>query len=101
MDLVLTRTLPSQNDCLARAVRGNGLRERESRRRECGCWRGLECARQRSRVSGFGRVSIGTRLTSKPDSMTGANMNLVTVNVKLGENDPDPEQHLEPVTHMT
>jgi len=97
MDLVLTRTLPSQNDCLARAVRGNGLRERESRRRECGCWRGLECPRQRSRVSGFGRVS-------KRDprvNMTGANMNLVTVNVKLGENDPDPEQHLEPVTHMT
>jgi len=29
--------------------------------------------------------------------MTGANMNLVTVNVKLGENDPEPEQKLEPV----
>lgn len=31
--------------------------------------------------------------------MTGANMNLVTVNVKLGENDPEPEQKLEPVCH--
>jgi ADP-ribose pyrophosphatase len=29
--------------------------------------------------------------------MTGANMNLVTVNVKLGESDPEPEQKLEPV----
>ena len=29
--------------------------------------------------------------------MTGANMQLVTVNVKLGENDPEPDQHLEPV----
>jgi hypothetical protein len=37
---------------------------------------------------------MGTELT---DSMTGANMNLVTVNVKLGENDPEPEQKLEPV----
>jgi hypothetical protein len=27
--------------------------------------------------------------------MTGANMNLVTVNVKLGENDAEPEQHLD------
>jgi ADP-ribose pyrophosphatase len=31
-------------------------------------------------------------------SMTGANFNLVTVKVKLGENDPDPEQHLEEVS---
>lgn len=30
--------------------------------------------------------------------MTGANMNLVTVNVKLGENDPEPEPKLEPVS---
>jgi ADP-ribose pyrophosphatase len=29
--------------------------------------------------------------------MTGANMNLVTINVKLGKNDPEPEQKLEPV----
>lgn len=29
--------------------------------------------------------------------MTGANMNLVTINVKLGENDPEPEQNLDPV----
>jgi len=29
--------------------------------------------------------------------MTGANMNLVTINVKLGENDPEPEQKLDPV----
>lgn len=29
--------------------------------------------------------------------MTGANMHLVTVNVKLGENDPEPEQKLDPV----
>jgi hypothetical protein len=29
--------------------------------------------------------------------MTGANMKLVTVNVKLGENDPEPEPKLEPV----
>jgi hypothetical protein len=29
--------------------------------------------------------------------MTGANMNLVMVDIKLGENDPDPEQKLEPV----
>ena len=29
--------------------------------------------------------------------MTGANMNLVTVNVELGANDPEPDQHLEPV----
>lgn len=29
--------------------------------------------------------------------MTGANMNLVTVNVKLGENDEEPEQHLDDV----
>ena len=33
--------------------------------------------------------------------MTGANMNLVTVNVKLGENDPEPEQKLEPVWYST
>lgn len=39
-------------------------------------------------------VNTGARLT---DRMTGANMNLVTVNVKLGENDPEPEQKLEPV----
>jgi ADP-ribose pyrophosphatase len=31
--------------------------------------------------------------------MTGANMNLVTVNVKLGENDPEPDQKLEPVCY--
>jgi hypothetical protein len=31
--------------------------------------------------------------------MTGANMHLVTVNVKLGENDPEPEQKLDPVGH--
>jgi hypothetical protein len=30
-------------------------------------------------------------------SMTGANMRLVTVNVKLGEKDEDPEQHLDEV----
>jgi hypothetical protein len=30
--------------------------------------------------------------------MTGANMNLVNINVKLGENDPEPEQKLEPVS---
>jgi hypothetical protein len=30
--------------------------------------------------------------------MTGANFNLVTVKVKLGENDPDPEQHLDEVS---
>jgi hypothetical protein len=30
--------------------------------------------------------------------MTGANMNLVTVNVKLGENDEDPQQHLDEVS---
>lgn len=29
------------------------------------------------------------------DSMTGANMKLVTVNVKLYEDDPEPEQHLD------
>lgn len=29
--------------------------------------------------------------------MTGANFNLVTVKVKLNENDPEPEQHLEEV----
>ena len=29
--------------------------------------------------------------------MTGANMQLVTVNVQLGEDDPDPEQKLDPV----
>jgi hypothetical protein len=32
--------------------------------------------------------------------MTGANMNLVTVNVKLGENDEDPQQHLDEVSFM-
>lgn len=32
-------------------------------------------------------------------SMSGANMHLVTVNVKLGENDPEPEQKLDPVSH--
>ena len=32
--------------------------------------------------------------------MTGANMKLVTVNVKLGENDEDPEQHLDQVSHV-
>lgn len=32
--------------------------------------------------------------------MTGANMNLVTVNVKLGENDEDPQQHLDEVRSM-
>jgi hypothetical protein len=30
--------------------------------------------------------------------MTGANMKLVTVNVKLGENDEEPEQHLDDVS---
>ena len=30
--------------------------------------------------------------------MSGANMNLVTVNVKLGENDEEPEQKLDPVS---
>lgn len=30
--------------------------------------------------------------------MTGANMNLVTINVKLNENDPEPEQKLDPVS---
>jgi hypothetical protein len=29
--------------------------------------------------------------------MTGANMNLVTVNVKLREDDTEPEQHLDQV----
>lgn len=32
------------------------------------------------------------------DRMTGANMNLVTINVKLGENDNEPEQKLEPAS---
>ena len=30
-------------------------------------------------------------------SMTGANFNLVTVRVELGEDDPEPEQHLDEV----
>jgi hypothetical protein len=30
--------------------------------------------------------------------MTGANMKLVTVNVKLNEGDEDPEQHLDQVS---
>jgi hypothetical protein len=30
--------------------------------------------------------------------MTGANMKLVTINVELGENDEDPEQHLDQVS---
>ncbi|KAK8865728.1 hypothetical protein IAR55_000874 [Kwoniella newhampshirensis] len=36
----------------------------------------------------------------KDPGMSGANMHLVTVNVKLGENDPDPEQKLEPGEHI-
>lgn len=33
-------------------------------------------------------------------SMTGANFNLVTVRVKLGENDADPEQNLDEVSEL-
>ena len=33
--------------------------------------------------------------------MSGANMNLVTVNVKLGEKDEEPEQKLDPVGQGT
>ncbi|WWC88013.1 uncharacterized protein L201_002915 [Kwoniella dendrophila CBS 6074] len=36
----------------------------------------------------------------KDPGMTGANMNLVTVDIKLGENDPEPEQKLEPGEHI-
>ncbi|KAI9635035.1 putative phosphoribosyl-ATP diphosphatase [Dioszegia hungarica] len=36
----------------------------------------------------------------KDPGMTGANMNLVTVNVKLGENDEDPQQHLDEGEHI-
>jgi ADP-ribose pyrophosphatase len=44
-----------------------------------------------------GQVLIPTVEKKADIRMTGANMNLVTVNVKLGENDPEPEQKLEPV----
>lgn len=30
--------------------------------------------------------------------MSGANMHLVIIDVKLGEHDPDPEQHLDQVS---
>lgn len=30
--------------------------------------------------------------------MSGANMHLVIIHVKLGEHDPDPEQHLDDVS---
>ncbi|OCF75136.1 ADP-ribose pyrophosphatase [Kwoniella mangroviensis CBS 8886] len=36
----------------------------------------------------------------KDPGMSGANMHLVTVDVKLGENDPEPEQKLEPGEHI-
>ncbi|WVR05703.1 hypothetical protein IAU60_002727 [Kwoniella sp. DSM 27419] len=36
----------------------------------------------------------------KDPGMSGANMNLVTVDVKLGENDEDPKQKLEPGEHI-
>ncbi|KAK1927689.1 putative phosphoribosyl-ATP diphosphatase [Papiliotrema laurentii] len=36
----------------------------------------------------------------KDPGMTGANFNLVTVKVKLNENDPEPEQHLEEGEHI-
>ncbi|OCF45275.1 ADP-ribose pyrophosphatase [Kwoniella heveanensis CBS 569] len=36
----------------------------------------------------------------KDPGMSGANMNLVTVDVKLGENDPDPEQKLDEGEHI-
>nr|XP_031858748.1 uncharacterized protein CI109_005843 [Kwoniella shandongensis]KAA5525820.1 hypothetical protein CI109_005843 [Kwoniella shandongensis] len=42
---------------------------------------------------------VSTVLVKDP-GMTGANMHLVTVNVKLGEHDPDPEQKLEPGEHI-
>jgi hypothetical protein len=31
--------------------------------------------------------------------MTGANFNLITVKVKLGEDDPKPEQHLDEASY--
>ena len=36
--------------------------------------------------------------TDSSGRMSGANMILVTVNVMLGENDPEPDQHLDPVS---
>jgi len=33
----------------------------------------------------------------KDPGMSGANMHLVTVNVTLGENDEEPQQHLDEV----
>lgn len=35
------------------------------------------------------------------DRMSGANMNLVTVDIYMGENDPEPEQKLEPVRRLS
>ena len=36
--------------------------------------------------------------TDSSGRMSGANMILVTVNVMLGKNDPEPDQHLDPVS---
>ncbi|CAD6583324.1 MAG: hypothetical protein TREMPRED_003525 [Tremellales sp. Tagirdzhanova-0007] len=52
--------------------------------------------------AGQGNAEVGqvSSVLVKDPGMTGANMNLVTVNVELGANDPEPDQHLEPGEHI-
>jgi len=52
--------------------------------------------------AGEGNAEVGevSSVLVKDPGMTGANMHLVTVNVKLGENDPEPEQKLDPGEHI-
>ena len=46
---------------------------------------------------GYVSVSAFRPSSTLTDSMSGANFNLITVKVKLEENDPKPEQHLDEV----
>ncbi|ORX34157.1 NUDIX hydrolase domain-like protein [Kockovaella imperatae] len=39
-------------------------------------------------------------ILAKDPGMTGANCKVVTVSVKLDENDPEPDQHLDPGEHI-
>ncbi|RSH92650.1 hypothetical protein EHS25_008095 [Saitozyma podzolica] len=52
--------------------------------------------------AGDGSAEVGevSPVLVKDPGMTGANMNLVTVNVKLREDDTEPEQHLDQGEHI-
>ncbi|OXG85189.1 ADP-ribose pyrophosphatase [Cryptococcus neoformans Gb118] len=52
--------------------------------------------------SGQGNATVShvSHVLAKDPGMSGANMHLVIIDVKLGEHDPDPEQHLDQGEHI-